>query len=452
MKDELRRELRPMMRLATPLALAELGWMAMGFVDTVMAGRLGAAEMGAGALGSMLFYPLVICGTGMLMGMDTLVAQSFGARDDADCRRTLIQALWISLTIAPVTALLLVSMLPLLRAFGTNPNVLRLLGPFLRALAWGVPPLLVYSAIRHYLQAVNIVKPITFAVVSANLVNFCGNWLLMFGHWGAPRLGLEGSGISTSIARLYIAGVMVVALLRHERLRGYPLFHMSWRIEMERIRRLIYLGAAPALQILLEGAVFGAVSVLAARLDEVSLAAHGLAVNVIATTYMVPLGISSAAAVRVGQAVGRRDPHGAAVSGWTALGLSSVFMGGAAVALWLIPGAITRLYTPERAVIVMGVALLRIAAFFELFDGFQVVATGALRGVGDTRSPALAHFTGYWVVGMPLGYLLCFPWGWGVRGLWVGLTLALILAGVWLVIAWQRALIATARQNLARTP
>jgi len=101
---------------------------------------------------------------------------------------------------------------------------------------------------------------------------------------------------------------------------------------------------------------------------------------------------------------------------------------------------------------VMGVALLRIAAFFELFDGFQVVATGALRGVGDTRSPALAHFTGYWVVGMPLGYLLCFPWGWGVRGLWVGLTLALILAGVWLVIAWQRALIATARQNLARTP
>jgi MATE family multidrug resistance protein len=388
----------------------------------------------------MLFYPLVICGTGMLLGMDTLVAQSFGARNQADCRHTLIQGLWLSAAIAPVTALLLGAMLPLLHAFGTNPNVMRLLAPFLEALLWGVAPLLAYSAIRRYLQAIDIVKPITFAVVSANLVNFAGNWLLMYGNWGAPRLGLEGSGISTSVARFYIAGVMLAALLRHERAHGWPLFRMSWRIDSERIRRLVYLGFAPAAQILVEGAVFGVVSVLAARLDEVSLAAHGLAVNVIALTYMVPLGISSAAAVRVGQAVGRRDPHGAAVSGWTALGMSTVFMGGAALALWLIPGAIARLYTPERAVIAVGIALMRIAALFQLFDGFQVVAGGALRGLGDTRSPALAHFTGYWIVGMPLGYALCFPWHWGVRGLWVGLTVALILAGVWLVIAWVLAI------------
>ena len=179
-----------MLRLAAPLALAELGWMAMGFVDTVMAGRLGAAAIGAGTLGSMLFFPIAICGTGMLLGMDTLVSQAFGARDDAACRRTLINGLWIAAANAPIVAVLLALMIPLLRAAGTNPKVMELLGPFLLALLWGMLPLMFYTAFRRYLQAMNIVRPITFAVVSANIVNFAGNWLLMYGNWGAPRLGL----------------------------------------------------------------------------------------------------------------------------------------------------------------------------------------------------------------------------------------------------------------------
>src|SRR5664279_3514773 len=212
-----RQEIRPMLRLAAPLAMAELGWSAMGFVDTIMAGRLGAASIGAGSLGGMLFYPIAICGTGMLAGMDTLVAQAFGAGDDAACRRTLVQGLWIAAGVAPVVALLLALTVPLLRAIGTNPRVMELLGPFVHALLWGVLPLLFYSAFRRYLQAMNIVKPITFAVVSANLLNFAGNWLLMYGNWGAPRLGLEGSGFSTSISRLYIALVLLVAVLQHER-------------------------------------------------------------------------------------------------------------------------------------------------------------------------------------------------------------------------------------------
>jgi MATE family multidrug resistance protein len=433
----IRAELRPMLRLATPLAMAELGWMTMGFVDTVMAGRLSAAALGAGSLGGMLFFPIVICGTGMLYGLDTEVARCFGGRDDEGCRRAIVQGVWLAAIVGPLSAAALAAMIPLLRAVGTNPDVMQLLAPFVQALLWGVVPLLLYTALRRYLQAINIVKPITFAVVSANLINFGGNWLLMYGHWGFPRLGLTGSGISTSLSRTYILLVLVVALLRHERLHGYPLFRLNWRPDMVHIRRLAALGYPVAIQILAEGAVFGVVTVLAARLDEFSLAAHGIAVNVIAITYMVPLGISSAAAVRVGQAVGRRDPHGIAVSGWTALLLSTVFMGAAAVALFVIPGAIARLYTPNAAVIPIAAALLRIAAFFELFDGLQVVAGGALRGLGDTRSPAVAHFSGYWLAGMPLAYWLCFPMRWGVSGIWVGLTVALILIGVWLVLVWR---------------
>ena len=451
-----RHEIRPMLHLAAPLAMAELGWMSMGFVDAVMAGRLGAAAIGAGSLGNMLFFPIAICGTGMLLGMDTLVAQSFGAKDATACRRTLVQGLWMAAALAPVVALLLALTIPLLRATGTNPRVMELLGPFVRALLWGVPPLLFYSAFRRYLQAMNIVKPITFAVVSANLLNFGGNWLLMYGNWGAPRLGLEGSGFSTSISRLYIALVLLIAVLRHQRKSAYPhlpakVGHASacqrplagasflgWRPQWPTIRRLIALGFPSAMQILVEGAVFGVVTVMAARFDEVSLAAHSIAVNVISITFMVPLGISSAAAVRVGQAVGRKDPQGIAVSGWTALLLGAGFMSSAGVALAFVPRWIARLYTPEAAVIAASAALLRIAALFEVFDGLQVVATGALRGLGDTRTPALAHFAGYWIIGMPVAYVLCFTYGWGVTGIWVGLTSALILIGLILLAAWHR--------------
>jgi MATE family multidrug resistance protein len=427
-----------MLRMAAPLAMAELGWMAMGVVDTIMAGPLGAAAVGAGSLGSMLFYPIAICGTGLLLGMDTLVSQSHGAEDPADCRRTLVNGAWMGIGLSPLLAVAILALVPLMRAAGTNPRVMLDFAPYLRALAWSIPPLLFYTAFRRYLQAVDVVKPVTFALVSANVVNFAGNWALMYGHWGAPRMGLEGSGFATSLARLYMAAVLGAAIVRHERKSGNLLFRMPWRPDPARVRRLIALGLPAAGQIAFEGAVFGIVTVLAARLDAASLAAHAVAISVISTTYMVPLGISSAATVRVGQALGRKDREGAAAAGWTALLLSGAFMGAAGTVLWIAPRAIVRIFIGDTAVIGVGAVLLRIAAVFQLFDGFQVTATGALRGLGDTRTPMLAHLAGYWAIGLPVSYVLCFPLGWGARGIWVGLSAALILIGVGLVAAWQR--------------
>ncbi|HXA49797.1 MAG TPA: MATE family efflux transporter, partial [Candidatus Acidoferrum sp.] len=370
-----RREIRPMFRLAAPLAMAELGWMTMGFVDVIMAGRLGPAAMGAGGVGGMIFFPIVIAGTGLTSGLDTLVSQSYGAKDDEECRRSLIAGLWLALAITPVVTVLLLAVLPLLRAIGTNPEVMALLDPFVKAMAWGVPPLIFYSVFRRYLQARDVVRPITFAVVSANLVNFAGNWMLMYGNWGAPHLGLTGSGISTAMSRAYIGLVLGIALLLHERRYGSRLFRMDWRPDFARIGRLVGLGIPAAVQIGVEGAVFGIVTVMAAKLDALSLAAHTVGINVISLAYMVPLGISSAAAVRVGQAVGRQDRRGVAAAGWTALALGGGFMGLAGVLLFVAPRAVARLYSPDTAVIELSANLLWIAAFFELFDGLQVVAT-----------------------------------------------------------------------------
>ncbi|PWU07112.1 MAG: MATE family efflux transporter [Terriglobia bacterium] len=435
--ENFRKELRPMWALAWPLALAELGWMAQGLIDLIMAGRLGAAAIGGGTLGNMLFYPIASCGVGVLLGMDTLVAQSFGAADPHDCRKTLVNGVWLALGIAPVLALALWALIPLIRVLGTNPSVLAQFEPYLNALLWSMLPLLLYTAFRRYLQAVNLVKPVTFTLVTANLVNIAGNWILMYGHLGAPALGLRGSGWSTTIARAYMAMVLFGTAIWHERASGWLLWSISWRPDMVRLRRLISLGAPAAAQMAIEGAVFGLVTVLAARLDEVSLAAHSIAVNVVSTTFMVPLGISAAAAVRVGHAVGRKDLRGAALAGWAAVLLGALFMGSCGLALWLIPRWIVRIYSSETAVILRGATLLRIAALFQLFDGFQVVTTGALRGLGDTRSPMVAHLVGYWVIGLPISYVLCFPYGWGASGIWAGLSTALILIGAVLLMVWR---------------
>jgi MATE family multidrug resistance protein len=260
----------------------------------------------------------------------------------------------------------------------------------------------------------------------------------MFGHWGMPRMGLEGSAWSTTISRAGMMLVMAGAVWWREHQSGNLLFRISWLPDLERIRGLCVLGLPAAAQILFEGSVFALVTVWAARLDDASLAAHSIAVQVIATNFMIPLGISSAAAVRVGQAIGRGDARGARTAGWAALLLSTIFMGAAALAMTLAPRLIVRLFIADPAVVASGAVLLRIAAFFELFDGFQIVATGALRGLGDTRQPMIAHLLGYWVVGVPVAYVLCFPLHWGAAGIWVGLTAALILIGAALVAVWWR--------------
>jgi MATE family multidrug resistance protein len=434
---DLRKEMGPTLRLATPLAVAELAWMAMGIVDTVMAGPLGPAAVGGGILGNMVFYPLAMSFTGLLLGMDTLVAQAFGARSLHDARHTLINGVWLSALLTPFSAALTLAAIPVMRAVGANPVVMAECIPYMHALEWGLLPLFLFTALRRYLQAVNVVRPVTVVAITANVINFVGNWVLIYGHWGAPAMGLAGSGWSTSLSRVYLFAGVLAVLAWEERRSEYLVAAMSWRPDWARVRELFRLGLPAAGQIAFEGAVFGVVTVLAAKLDEVSLAAHGIAVQIISTTFMVPLGISSAAAVRVGQAAGRRDHRGVVSAGWAALAMAAGFMTAAGVLLWTAPAFVVARFIDDARVIAAGVTLLRIAAFFELFDGLQIVATGALRGIGDTRSPMIAHALGYWAIGMPVVYVLCFPMGWGARGIWVGLSAALILIGTALAVAWS---------------
>jgi len=430
-----------MLKLAVPLVLAELGWMSMGVVDTMMVGRVShdAAEaIGAVSLGSILFYTMAIFGMGLLLGLDTLVSQAFGAGRIDECHHDLINAVYLIIVLAPLLMGLVWLAVPLLRSLEIHPAVLREAIPYLRALTWSTFPLLLYFAFRRYLQGMNLVRPVMFAVISANLVNVFGNWVLIYGHLGAPALRAEGSGWSTCVARIYMATVLLAFIVHHDRRYGTGLWRSELAPDLARIRRLMGLGIPAALQFSLELGVFATATVLIGKLTPVALAGHQIALNTVSFTYMVPLGVSSAAAVRVGQALGRGDLEGAERSGWTALGLGAGFMGCAGVVLLLAPGSIVRLFTPDTTVIAAGASLLVVAAFFQLFDGLQTVATGALRGAGDTRTPMLCHLLAYWLLGLPLGYFLCFRRGWGAPGLWAGLCLALIVIGSVLLGVWYR--------------
>jgi multidrug resistance protein, MATE family len=435
-----RAELGPTLRLALPLVLAELGWMSMAIVDTMMVGRLpnSAAAIAAVSLGGILVNVLAMFGAGLLIGLDTLVSQAFGAGQREDCHRSLLHGIYLSLALAPLLMAPVWFFDPMLRHMHIAPDVIALAVPYSKALAWGTLPLLLYFAVRRCMQAMNLVRPIAFALITANLINVAGNFLLIYGKLGAPAMGTVGSGWSTAWARIYLSGVLVGYLLWYDRRHRTQLLETPIQPDLRRIRRLIALGFPAAMQITLEVGVFAFVTALIGRLGAVALASHQIALNTVSFTYMVPLGISSAAAVRVGQAIGRKDPQGAGDAGGTAIFLGAAFMFAASVILLVFPRWLARAHTPDKAIIRSTILLLAAGAAFQLFDGIQTVATGALRGLGDTRTPMFCHFTAYWIIGLPLGAWLCFRRGWGAFGLWAGLSLALILIGIVLLVVWRR--------------
>ena len=433
----LRTEIGPMFALTWPVAAAELGWMAMGLVDTMLVGRVGAEAIGAVAIGSHLFFAIAITGMGTLLGLDYLVATAHGAGRLEDGRRALVQGLYLAVLVSIVLTGVLLLMHANLDHLGLQPGVAEAARPYFGTLIWSLLPVLLFTALRRYLQALGQVRPVMVALVSANLINAGVGWLLVFGNWGAPALGAVGTGWATLASRIYMLGFLVVALARLERRAGRRVLH-GFGVDLPLLGRLARLGLPAATQMLLECGVFATATVLAGSLTASALAAHQIALSAAAFTFMVPLGVSAAAAVRVGHAMGRRQPAAARRAGWTALLLAVAFMSASAVVFVTAPRAVLRVFTDAPDVIATGVTLLAVAAAFQLFDGLQVVATGALRGVGDTRTPMLANLAGHWMLGLPIGAALCFRIGWGVAGLWIGLCIGLIAVAITLISVWAR--------------
>jgi len=427
-----------MVALALPVVLSELGWMAQGVVDTIMVGRLGPVSIGAVALGNAVYYTPSLFGFGLLLGLDTLVSQSYGRKDHDGCHRWLAQGVYVALIVTlPIMLLVWTASFGFAR-FGISHQVAEPAGIYLRMVNWGTLPLLLYGAARRYLQAVGNVRVITVTFVAANLLNWGANWVLIYGKLGFPAMGVAGSALSTVLSRMLMAAALIGFAWRYERQRGHPLFRRWAAPQLDKIRELVFLGLPAAGQILLEVGAWNMATLSAGWLTPVALATHQIVLNYASLTYMVPLGISAAAAVTVGHAVGAGDRARARRAGWLALALGTSFMVCAAIVFLVAPIPLLALYTRDPAVLAVGPSLLALAAAFQIFDGIQTVTTGALRGLGVTGPPMIANLVGYWFLGLPLGLVLCFALHWGIYGLWIGLTLALIVIASTLLRRWSR--------------
>jgi len=426
-----------MLRLAIPVVIAEIGWISMGIVDTVFVGPIGPAAIGAVGTGSTIFFGVIVFGMGMLYALDTYVSQSFGAGRVDECHRWLFAGLQLAAVMSVALVMVSRAGVELLDDAHIHPDVIVLLKPYLITLLWSVPPLMAYTVFRRYLQAMNAVRPVMVALVTANIVNALGNWLLVYGHWGFPKLGVVGSAYATLGARIYLATMLFYAVWSRERQQPSGLHDVPFAIDRARMWALAKLGSPAALQITLEVGVFATASAMAATIAPVAVAANQVVLNIVSFFFMVPLGISSAAAVRVGQAVGRRDPHGVRLAGWAALGITIAFALVMSLIYVVSPTPLLRLFSHDATVLTVGATLLMICAVFQPFDGAQVVATGALRGLGDTHTAMLLNLGAHWFLGLPIAYWLCFHRGWGVAGLWTGLTIGLMIIGGTLVAVWH---------------
>jgi multidrug resistance protein, MATE family len=448
-------EMRALSRVAGPLIVGQLGGTLMHTTDTIMVGPLGANALAAAGLGNAIFMATFMICTGTLLGMTPLVSQAFGAGDRGECRRVLVQGLWLAALLAvPMTVLCLFG-LPIARALGQPEEVARLAGGFLTAIAWGVPPMLLFMAFRQYLDGQSLTRPamvMTFIGVGVNVV---GNVLLIYGFqwnlpllgtWTVPALGLTGSGWSTTLVRWAMLAAMLVYVLRHRALR--PFAGVSLKPVAARLRRMMLIGGPIGVQMGAEVGVFAFAVVLMGWLSPVAQAAHQVAINAASATFMVAMGTSLAGGIRVGQHVGagsRRGVHRAVASTYT---LVTVFMGLCALGFLLAPRWILGIYTHDPEIVAVGLTLLVMAAAFQVFDGMQVAGLCALRGAADTRVPMWITVLAYWVIGAPAAYLLGFRAGLGPQGVWLGLVISLVVAAV--LLAWRVRRVMWGRPVLAR--
>jgi multidrug resistance protein, MATE family len=445
MKASIRSEFLPMLKIAVPVVMAELGWMTMGVVDTVMVGRLGPQAISAAGVGNAIHIAFAIFGMAVMLGLDTLVSQAYGRKDIRDCHRWFFDGLTLAgLMTLPIMALLTLVWFAI-PVLGFHAEVRPLIESYLGILMFSTPFLLGYAVCRRYLQAMHAVTPVMFALVMANIVNALGNYVFVYGHFGFPAMGVAGSAWATVISRAFMLSALLFAVWRIDRARTREAgidTHGLWRVERSfdpvRLRRLLALGLPAASQVGAEVGVFALATAMSGMLDPISSAAHQIALNMAGVAFMVPLGLGSAGAVRVGHAVGARDRERASAAGWTAIALSVAFMLIAASTFVLIPRQLIGLFSTDASVLSVGTSLLLLAALFQLFDGVQGVITGTLRGIGDTRTAMIVNLVAHWAIGLPVSYLLCFVLGWGVYGLWIGLSLGLIVTGIILLYVWTK--------------
>ncbi len=428
-------EIRELARLAAPIAFTQLSMMALGFVDLVMVGQCGVEAVGAVSLGNLWKVGTSMVAMGVVLGIDPFVTQAHGARDALGLARALQRGIVLALLVSAPVALLWLFTRSALVAFGQDPQISSVAHDYVLVQLPSQPLFLVFCALRSWLQGRGIVRPMLIVALGANALNVLLNWMFVFGNLGAPALGAVGSGVATSL----VQGLMPLALFAL--VRAGRLHDGAWApwsreaLDLRALGAIVAIGIPIGVHFAAEIWGFQIASLWAGQLGVNELAANAAVLNLASISFMLPLGVGIAAVTRVGNLIGAREPQRAQRAAWAALALGVGLMALCGVVFFVLRDEIGRIYTSELAVLALVASTMPVAAAFQVFDGAQVVASGVLRGMGQTRPTAVANLVGYYVLGLPLGWWLTFERGLGLPGLWWGVALGVAVVALVLV-AW----------------
>jgi MATE family multidrug resistance protein len=436
-------ELRAMLALGWPLVLTNVAQIALTTTDVIVLGRLSAEALAAAALGVNLYLAVLIFAIGLITATSPMMAEAIGRKLHVvrDIRRTFRQGLWSAVIITVPAWLVLWHTESIMLAFGQEARAAADAQTFMHMLQWGFLPTLGFIALRSFVAALQQPKWALVVTGITILFNIAANWALVFGHLGLPALGLQGSGLATTLSNLFLFVSFALVAIYHRKFRRYHLFGRWWRADWPRFVKLWRLGVPIGATMAFEITVFNAAVFLMGQFGTAALAAHTIVIQIASVSFMVPMGLSQAATVRVGQAYGAGDRDAISRAGWTAFALGTGFMAAMSALMLLAPKLLIGAFidvgdVANAAVVELAISFLFFAAVFQIADGAQGVAAGMLRGLQDTRMPMIFALVGYWGFGMPLSLLLAFKLGFGGQGIWIGLAAGLLAVAIVMVWRW----------------
>lgn len=439
----LRTEIKKFLQLAVPLASAQVAQSLTGFFDTIMMGRLGAATLAAGGLASLTFFAILNIAAGIVMAVSPLVAEAYGAGKKTRIEKLARQGFWLVLLLSIPIMLAIARLDAIMLQLGQAQTTVTLANTYLEIILWGFFPALGFAMLRGVVSGLSQARPVMFIVVIGTIFNISGNYVLGFGKFGFPRLEMAGLAIASVLALWGMLIALVVYLLKHPQLKTYRIFAQLHKIKPAIIWQLSKIGGPIGIFIALEVGLFTIVTYLMGALGTEVLAAHQIVFQTILVIFMIPLGMSYATTVRVGQWLGQKNLAGIRRSGYLSIGIGLGFIILVTIAMLLFPQAIVGIYLDlndpaNTQVITLALPMLTIATLSQIPDVIQKIAYGALQGLKDTRVPMLLSLPAFWGVGLSLGYILGFPLGWGGTGLWLGHLIGMAIAAMLFLIRFRQ--------------
>lgn len=433
-RDTYRHHIRETLSLSIPVIIGQVGQYLMQFIDNLMIGQISYVHLSAGALANIFFFVLTILGLGITFAISPLVAEADGAKQNKKVGEYFVHGIWVSLFASVILGLAVYFGADLMFYMDQPGEDVELAYSYTQILSYSVFPMLLFLVAKQFADGLSLTRPAMYITLLGLGFNTFVNWLLIFGNWGFPRLELDGAGIGTLASRTFMAILMVLYILYHKRFKDYPLREGWLKLKWEPMKKILDIGLPSGLQYFFEIAAFGGSTLMIGWLTDGSAnrAAHQIALQMAAMAYMVVLGFSAGASIRVGNALGRKDYVYVRYAGLAGILLAAVFMAMAGVVFLLGKDAFPTLFTDDPFVISVASKLMMIAGAFALFDGIQGVGVGILRGIQDVRIPTIITFIAYWVINLPVGYFLGFTLGLGVYGIWYGFVISLAITAFFL--------------------